>query len=71
MITVPSHWNINQRSALKSAARIASLEVLGIMNENTAAALYYGLERADNETHYAMFYNIGSSNIQVNLVEYT
>lgn len=45
VITVPSGWSINQRSALKQAARIAGLEILAFINENTAVALYYGLER--------------------------
>ncbi|CAK73410.1 unnamed protein product (macronuclear) [Paramecium tetraurelia] len=70
VLTVPSEWNISQRSALKSAAQLAELEVLGIINENTAAALYYALERSDENKHTALFYNIGSYNIQVSLVEF-
>ncbi|CAD8067693.1 unnamed protein product [Paramecium sonneborni] len=70
VLTVPSEWNISQRSALKSAAQLAELEVLGIINENTAAALYYALERQDENKHTALFYNIGSYNIQVSLVEF-
>lgn len=42
---------------------MAELEVLGIINENTAAALYYALERSDETKHTALFYNIGSYNV--------
>jgi hypoxia up-regulated 1 len=55
---------------LKQAARIAGLETLAIMSENSAAALYYGLERIDNTTHTVVFYNIGAYNLQVTLAEY-
>jgi hypoxia up-regulated 1 len=67
---VPAAWNLNQRSALKQAARIAGLETLAIINENSAAALYYSLERIDNTTHTVIFYNVGSYNLQVTLAEY-
>jgi molecular chaperone DnaK (HSP70) len=63
VITVPSQWNLNQRSSLKSAARIAGFEVLGIMNENSALALQYGIERMDNTTHTVLFYNLGAYNL--------
>jgi hypoxia up-regulated 1 len=38
------------------------------MNENSAAALYYGLERVDNSTHTVIFYNVGSYNLQVTTI---
>ena len=59
-----------KNSALKTAAKIAGFDVLGIMNENSAVALYYGLERIDNTTHRVLFYNVGAYNLQVSLVEY-
>lgn len=40
------------------------------MNENSAAALYYGLERNDEKVHRVIFYNIGQSGLKVSLVEY-
>lgn len=46
------------------------METLAIMNENSAAALYYGLERLDNTTHTVIFYNVGAYNLQVTLAEY-
>ena len=48
VITVPAYFNDAQRQATKDAGRIAGLEVLRIINEPTAAALAYGLEKARN-----------------------
>jgi len=39
------------------------LNLLGLIYENSAVALYHSIQRNDNETHYAMFYNIGSSGL--------
>lgn len=44
-------------------AAIAGLDVISLIKENTAAALYYGKDRIDKENHYVIFYNIGSYNI--------
>ena len=50
MITVPAYFNDSQRQATKDAGKIAGLEVLRIINEPTAAALAYGLDKKKNET---------------------
>ena len=50
VITVPAHFNDAQRQATKDAGKIAGLEVLRIINEPTAAALAYGLDKRENET---------------------
>jgi len=50
VITVPAYFNDSQRQATKDAGRIAGLEVLRIINEPTAAALAYGLDKKENET---------------------
>lgn len=72
VLTVPSHWNMDQRQSLHTAVQIAELNLLSLIYENSAAALFYGLERNDaNKTHIALFYNIGSSKIQVTLAQYT
>lgn len=72
VLTVPSHWNMDQRQSLHTAVQIAELNLLSLIYENSAAALFYGLERNDaNKTHTALFYNIGSSKIQVTLAQYT
>ncbi|HSN78380.1 MAG TPA: Hsp70 family protein, partial [Anaerolineae bacterium] len=50
VITVPAYFNDSQRQATKDAGKIAGLEVLRIINEPTAAALAYGLDKKSNET---------------------
>src|SRR5260370_27942453 len=50
VITVPAYFNDAQRQATKDAGKIAGLEVMRIINEPTAAALAYGLDRKKNET---------------------
>ena len=70
VITTPGNWNADQKRALIDSANLAGLHVLAFMNENTAGALYYGIERNDNETHTVIFYNLGSSSLKVSLVEY-
>ena len=50
VITVPAYFNNSQREATQNAGKIAGLDVLRIVNEPTAAALAYGLERKGNET---------------------
>ena len=70
-ITVPSFWTRGQRINIISSASAAGLNVLALMNENTGAAFYYGIDRLDNETdHIALFYNLGASYLQVTLAKY-
>src|SRR3954468_6283256 len=57
VITVPAYFNDSQRQATKDAGRIAGLEVLRIINEPTAAALAYGLDKKGSET--VMVYDLG------------
>ncbi len=45
MITIPSNWNLNQMRALVDAAKIAALNPLGLINENSAAAIFYAIDR--------------------------
>src|SRR5665647_61161 len=49
VITVPAYFNDSQRQATKDAGKIAGLEVMRIINEPTAAALAYGLDKKENE----------------------
>lgn len=70
-ITVPSFWNRAQRFALIYSAYAAGLNVLSLINENTAAAFYYAIDRLDNSTtHHALFYNLGASYLQVSVAKY-
>jgi len=62
VITVPAHFNDNQRHATKDAGEIAGLEVVRIINEPTAAALAYGLDKLDKELKIMVFSFGGGTN---------
>ncbi|HRK68976.1 MAG TPA: molecular chaperone DnaK, partial [Hyphomonas sp.] len=66
-ITVPAYFNDAQRQATKDAGRIAGLEVLRIINEPTAAALAYGLDKSGNKT--IAVYDLGGGTFDVSLLE--
>ena len=63
VITVPAYFNDAQRQATKDAGRIAGLEVLRIINEPTAAALAYGLDKKQNET--VLVFDLGGGTFDV------
>src|SRR5271157_441463 len=67
VITVPAYFNDAQRQATKDAGRIAGLEVLRIINEPTAAALAYGLEK--NEGRKIAVYDLGGGTFDVSILE--
>jgi molecular chaperone DnaK len=67
VITVPAYFNDAQRQATKDAGRIAGLDVLRIINEPTAAALAYGLDKAEAET--VLVYDFGGGTFDVSLLE--
>ncbi|MBW4650103.1 MAG: molecular chaperone DnaK [Kastovskya adunca ATA6-11-RM4] len=67
VITVPAYFNDSQRQATKDAGRIAGLEVLRILNEPTAAALAYGLDRRDSQT--LLVFDLGGGTFDVSLLE--
>ena len=67
VITVPAYFTDAQRQATKDAGRIAGLEVLRIINEPTAAALAYGLDKGD--THKILVYDLGGGTFDVSLME--
>ena len=69
-VAIPPFWSFKERYALHDSLTLADLNPLAFISENTAAALYYSLERQDNETHTAMFYNLGSTSLKVSLVEF-
>lgn len=72
VVTVPSSFTRSQRILIMQTAQAAGLNVLSLLHENAAAALYYGIDRQDNDTaHYALFYNLGASRVQVSVVKYT
>ncbi len=67
VITVPAYFNDAQRQATKDAGKIAGLEVLRIINEPTAAALAYGLDKTDN--HTIAVYDLGGGTFDVTILE--
>jgi molecular chaperone DnaK len=67
VITVPAYFNDAQRQATKDAGRIAGVEVLRIINEPTAAALAYGLEKKGNET--ILVWDLGGGTFDVSILE--
>jgi len=67
VITVPAYFNDSQRQATKDAGKIAGLEVLRIINEPTAAALAYGLDRKDGKT--IAVYDLGGGTFDVSILE--
>ncbi|MEM2133706.1 MAG: molecular chaperone DnaK [Candidatus Jordarchaeaceae archaeon] len=69
VITVPAYFNDNQRQATKDAGTIAGLEVVRIINEPTAAALAYGLDKAEKEMKIMVF-DFGGGTLDVTIMEF-
>src|SRR5205814_9969638 len=67
VITVPAYFNDSQRQATKDAGAIAGLEVLRIVNEPTAAALAYGLDKKKDET--VAVYDLGGGTFDISVLE--
>ncbi|KAG7876931.1 hypothetical protein KL905_005220 [Ogataea polymorpha] len=67
VVTVPAYFNDAQRQATKDAGTIAGLEVLRIVNEPTAAAIAYGLDKTDEEKHIIV-YDLGGGTFDVSLL---
>ena len=69
VITVPAYFNDNQRQATKDAGRIAGLDVVRIINEPTAAALAYGLDKTEKEQKILVF-DLGGGTLDVTIMEF-
>jgi len=69
VITVPAYFNDNQRQATKDAGQIAGLEVVRIINEPTAAALAYGLDKSEKEQKILVF-DLGGGTLDVTIMEF-
>lgn len=67
VITVPAYFNDSQRQATKDAGRIAGLNVLRIINEPTAAALAYGIDKTDKEMT-VLVYDLGGGTFDVSIL---
>ena len=69
VITVPAYFTDAQRQATKDAGRIAGLEVLRIINEPTAAALAYGLDKGGGSNHKIFVYDLGGGTSDISILE--
>ena len=69
VITVPAYFNDSQRQATKDAGRIAGLDVKRIINEPTAAALAYGLDKGDSKDRKIAVYDLGGGTFDVSIIE--
>ena len=69
VITVPAYFNDSQRQATKDAGQIAGLEVLRIINEPTAAALSYGVDKSDKADRKIAVYDLGGGTFDVSIIE--
>ncbi|MDO5609855.1 MAG: molecular chaperone DnaK [Pseudomonadota bacterium] len=69
VITVPAYFNDSQRQATKDAGRIAGLDVKRIINEPTAAALAYGLDKGDGKDRKVAVYDLGGGTFDVSIIE--
>jgi len=69
VITVPAYFNDSQRQATKDAGRIAGLEVKRIINEPTAAALAFGLDKQDKKDRKIAVYDLGGGTFDISIIE--
>jgi molecular chaperone DnaK len=69
VITVPAYFSDSQRQATKDAGKIAGLEVLRIINEPTAAALAYGLDKDENKSQKILIFDLGGGTFDVSILE--
>src|SRR4026208_557965 len=69
VITVPAYFNDAQRQATKDAGQIAGLEVKRIINEPTAAALAYGMDKASNKDRKSAVYDLGGGTFDISIIE--
>ncbi len=69
VITVPAYFTDSQRQATKDAGKIAGLEVMRIINEPTAAALAYGLDKGENANQKLLVFDLGGGTFDVSILE--
>lgn len=70
VLTVPSFATQAERQALLDAATLAGFKVLSLIDENTASALNFGMDKAFEEPQIYLFYNLGASSLQVSIIKY-
>jgi len=70
VLTVPSFYTQHERMALLDAAKLAELNVLALIDETTASALNFGMDRKDEKPLNAIFYNMGGGSLQVSVITF-
>ena len=70
VLAIPPSWGWKSRMALLNAANIASLSVLGLVNENSAAAINFAITRNDTDPINIGFFNLGSNNLQFSIMQF-
>lgn len=68
VLVVPASWGWKAKMALVNAAAVAGLNVLGLVNENSAAAINFAITRNDTDPLNIGFFNLGSHNLQFSIV---
>merc|ERR1719213_1360564 len=68
VVTVPAYFNDSQRQATKDAGRISNLNVLRIINEPTAAAIAYGIDKNSKEERNVLIFDLGGGTFDVSLL---
>jgi hypoxia up-regulated 1 len=70
VLTVPEFWTATERQALLDAAELSGLRVLLLIDENTAAAIQFAIDRAMDEDYNVLFYNMGAGGVQASIVTF-
>lgn len=70
VLTVPSFFTQHERRAFLDAATLADLNVLALIDENTAAGLHFGIDRIEEKPLNVLFYNMGGHSIQVSIIQF-
>lgn len=70
VLTVPAHWGFKARMALVNSAYLADMSILGLINQNSAAAIQYAITRNDTDPINVGFFNLGGFNLQFSIVFY-
>lgn len=70
VLTVPSFSTQAERQALLDSAKLANFNVLGLIDENTASALNFGMDKTYEEPQTILFYNLGASSLQVSVIKF-
>lgn len=69
VLSIPANWGFKAKMSLVNAAYLADLSVLGLINENSAAAINFAISRNDTDPINIVFFNLGSHNLQISVIK--